>query len=61
MKKIFLLLMLLVSICINAQSFEGYIVYENKVVSKNPKVSDGQYLRLVGNSKKVFIVQKGII
>lgn len=59
MKKVFLLLILLVSLTINAQSFEGYIVYKNEVVSKNTNVSSSQYLNLVGSMQKSFYNSKG--
>lgn len=42
-----------------AQSFEGYIVFENKIESKIPSVSDAQMLSQVGNRQKTIYASNG--
>lgn len=42
-----------------SQTFEGFIVYQNEVKSKNLKVSDAQFLSLVGSVQKSFYAANG--
>lgn len=42
----------------NAQSFEGKIVYQNSIKSKVPSISDAQLAQMMG-TKQDFFIKKG--
>jgi hypothetical protein len=48
-------MLLLLSICLHAQSFEGVIVYKNTYTSKLPQVPDAQFNAMMGTTQEYSI------
>ena len=46
-------------VCLQAQSFEGKIIYQNHIQSKTQKITDLQWTTMMGNSTEYFI-KKGM-
>lgn len=56
MKQIIITLYLAVcSLCVFGQSFEGEIIYQNKIKSKLPNLSDEQFSAMMGSVQNYFI------
>lgn len=55
MKKILFALSLLFSLGSLAQSFEGEIIYKNALTSKSPKITDEQWIQMLGATQRYYI------
>lgn len=56
MKKIFLILTTIASIITGfGQTFEGQIIYTNSYKSKNPKLTDQQWISMLGSTQEYYI------
>ena len=59
-KKILIIIFVVITvISLKAQTFEGYVVYENAVESKNINIANEQVLAMVGSIQKSFYNKKG--
>ena len=57
MKTAILALTFFTSIIAFGQSFEGEIIYQNALKSKNPKITDEQWTQMIGIKQEFFIKQ----
>ncbi|MGB0390807.1 MAG: hypothetical protein ACPGD5_04515 [Salibacteraceae bacterium] len=54
-KSIFILSILISSLFASSQTFEGQIIYELKIKSKLPNVSDAQFTSMMGTKQEYYI------
>ena len=55
MKKLIIVLTILASFATFGQTFEGEIIYNNTLKSKNPKMTDEQWTKMMGSKQEYFI------